>query len=184
MADDAREEPEVPTQPAAHELRHRSTDRILVCDDDPEIVDLYQMLLADHGYTVRTAYSGSECLVQARAWLPHVIILDVLMPELGGLEVCQLLRGQQETAGIPIIFVSALVQDHDRVAGLNAGADDYMTKPFNLDELLARIITALRHASNRRADVLRRIREDEARDEAAQDEDDPEDDPDIDDEES
>ncbi len=117
--------------------------RVLVVDDEPDIVRLLTFALQADGYQVISAKNGSDGLERARQEQPDVVILDVMMPGMDGFEVCNELRSKPETASLPIIMLSALGQVSDRVKGLRAGADDYVPKPVNLDELSARVSALL-----------------------------------------
>jgi len=117
--------------------------RVLVVDDEPDIVRLLTFALQADGYQVYSAKNGSEGLERARQEKPDVVILDVMMPGMDGFEVCNELRSKPDTASLPIIMLSALGQVSDRVKGLRAGADDYVPKPVNLDELSARVAALL-----------------------------------------
>jgi len=113
--------------------------RILVVDDEPEAVDLVAFNLRQAGYEVVSAADGGEALRRARAQLPDLIVLDVMLPELDGLEVCKILRRDPTTAAIPILMLTAKASEVDRVLGLELGADDYVTKPFSPRELILRV---------------------------------------------
>jgi len=117
--------------------------RILVVDDDPEILSLLRRGLAYEGYIVDEAKDGKEALAKANVSPPDLVILDVMMPGLDGLEVCQRLR---QVGDVPILMLSAKRTVPDRIAGLDRGADDYLVKPFAFDELLARIRVLLRRS--------------------------------------
>lgn len=117
--------------------------RILVIDDEPNIVDLIRRGLLYEGYVVDAAYDGEHGLDQARLEPPDVIILDVMLPGLDGIEVCRRLRAGS-AHDVPILMLTAKDSVPDRVAGLDAGADDYLVKPFAFDELLARLRALLR----------------------------------------
>jgi two-component system response regulator MprA len=116
--------------------------RILVIDDEPQVVDLVQWELTEAGYVVDVAYDGESGLAQAWHNPPDLVLLDVVLPDLDGLAVCQRLR--IEGGMVPILMLTARDAVPDRVAGLDAGADDYLAKPFALDELLARVRALLR----------------------------------------
>jgi DNA-binding response OmpR family regulator len=120
--------------------------RILVVDDDPEVAKSIEASLRDY-YKVFVVYSGVEAIKEARRHPPDLIVLDVLMPDMDGLETCRQLRIDPVLANIPILFLTALGRPEDRVAGFRAGADDYLTKPFNLEELQLRIKAVLRRVS-------------------------------------
>jgi two-component system phosphate regulon response regulator PhoB len=113
--------------------------KILVVDDEPEAVELLEFNLNQAGFDVATAADGAEALKKARASLPGLILLDLMLPEVDGLEVCKMLRRDPATAAIPIVMVTAKAAEIDRVLGLELGADDYVTKPFSPRELVLRI---------------------------------------------
>lgn len=113
--------------------------RILVVDDEPDALELVAFNLRQAGYEVAAAEDGAEALEKARATLPHLIVLDVMLPEMNGLEVCKILRRDPATARIPIIMLTAKAGEIDRVLGLELGADDYVTKPFSPRELVLRV---------------------------------------------
>jgi len=113
--------------------------KILVVDDEPEAVELVEFNLKQAGYDVVTAADGAEALKKARTVLPGLVLLDLMLPEVDGLEVCKMLRRDPATAGIPIIMVTAKAAEIDRILGLELGADDYITKPFSPRELVLRV---------------------------------------------
>ena len=115
---------------------------ILVCDDDKDIVDAIQIYLAQEGYTILKAYNGLQALEIIREHEVHLAILDIMMPQMDGIRTTIKLR--EENNSVPILFLSAKSEDSDKVLGLNIGADDYITKPFNPLELIARVKSALR----------------------------------------
>jgi two-component system OmpR family response regulator len=114
---------------------------VLVVDDEPYITDLVGMALRYEGYDVTVAANGREALSRATERRPDIVVLDIALPDLTGLDVCERLRYQ---ADLPIVFLTAKDAAEDKIAGLRAGGDDYVTKPFNLDELIARIRAVLR----------------------------------------
>lgn len=118
--------------------------KILVVDDEPDAVELVEFNLKNAGFEVVTAADGAAALKKARASLPDLIVLDVMLPEVDGLEVCKMLRRDSATSGIPIIMLTAKAAEIDRVLGLELGADDYVTKPFSPRELMLRIKGLLR----------------------------------------
>ena len=126
--------------------------RILVVDDDPEIVSFLKRGLAYEGYTIDTAGDGTEALAKARQIEPDLVILDIMMPGLDGIEVSKRLRQASE---VPILMLTAKATVADRVAGLDSGADDYLVKPFAFDELLARIRALLRRSQPAEGEALR-----------------------------
>ena len=113
--------------------------KLLVVDDEPDAVELVEFNLKQAGFEVATAPDGAEALKKARAVRPDLIVLDVMLPELDGLEVCRILRRDPATAAIPILMLTARAAEVDRVVGLELGADDYVTKPFSPRELVLRI---------------------------------------------
>lgn len=117
---------------------------ILVIEDEPQIRRFLRATLTNHGYRLAEADSGQDGIAQTARQLPDLLILDLGLPDLDGLEVARRLR---EWSQVPIIILSARGQEQDKVAALDAGADDYLTKPFGMGELLARIRVALRHAA-------------------------------------
>ncbi|HEY9840934.1 MAG TPA: response regulator transcription factor [Candidatus Obscuribacterales bacterium] len=129
--------------------------RILLADDDATVLGFVQMVLESKGYQVLTARNGSEALEVFFDQLPDVVLLDVLMPQVNGIDVCQRIRAAAPL--VPIIFLTARQQVQDMVSGFDSGADDYITKPFNRHELLARVQAALR-----RVDAIRRQRHESA----------------------
>jgi two-component system phosphate regulon response regulator PhoB len=131
--------------------------KILVVDDEPDILEMVGVNLKAAGFEVVTAASGAEALRKVQAISPSLIVLDVLLPESDGLDVCKGVRRDPKTAGIPIIMLTAKASEVDRVVGLELGADDYMTKPFSPRELVLRIKKLLtRHAAPAMpADTLR-----------------------------
>ncbi len=118
--------------------------KILVVDDEPDVLRLVEYNLNAANYDVVTAADGLNALKKARAIMPNLIILDLMLPELDGLEVCKLLRRDPTTAAIPIIMLTAKAAEMDRVLGLELGADDYVTKPFSPRELVLRVKRLLR----------------------------------------
>jgi len=118
--------------------------KILVVDDEPDVLHLVQYNLNAADYDVVTASDGEQALKKVRAAPPDLIILDLMLPELDGLEVCKILRRDQTTASIPIIMLTAKAAEMDRVLGLELGADDYVTKPFSPRELVLRVKRLLR----------------------------------------
>jgi two-component system response regulator VicR len=125
--------------------------RILVVDDEPPIVDLLTYNLRRANYEVVTAADGEEALVKARKEAPDLIILDLMLPRVDGLEVCRALRRERD---VPIIMLTARDSEVDRVVGLELGADDYVVKPFSVRELMARVKNVLRRAEPRQVEEV------------------------------
>ena len=122
----------------------RSAPKILVVDDEPDAAELVEFNLTAAGFAVILAADGEEAVRKARENEPDLIVLDVMLPELDGLEVCKLLRRESATARVPILMLTARAAEIDRVLGLELGADDYVTKPFSPRELVLRIKGLLR----------------------------------------
>jgi PleD family two-component response regulator len=118
-------------------------ESILVVDDEPHIRRILQFLLDQHGYKVLSAGQGQEAISLARSYAPDLILLDIMMPHMDGFEVCRHLRADYRTSQIPIIMVTAKGEMTDRVRGLEGGANDYLTKPYDNKELLARVRATL-----------------------------------------
>ncbi len=122
--------------------------KVLVVDDEPDAVEVIEFNLKQAGFDVITAPDGEEALRKARAKSPDLIVLDVMLPELDGFEVCKVLRRDPATAGVPIIMLTAKAAEVDRVVGLELGADDYVTKPFSPRELVLRVRKLLERGRN------------------------------------
>jgi diguanylate cyclase (GGDEF)-like protein len=125
-------------------LNTKQKAKILVVDDIPVNIQLLQTHLSSTGYDTLVAGNGEEALLRVKEKKPDLILLDVMMPKLDGFETCRLLKSNQETRYIPIIMVTALNEIEDKIKGIEAGADDFITKPFNKLELLARVKSLLR----------------------------------------
>ena len=124
--------------------------KVLVVDDDVRTVELVKLYLSREGYRVLTAYDGVEALRLAREGRPDLIVLDLMLPDIYGLEVCRVLRRESD---VPIIMLTARTTDQDKLTGLDAGADDYVTKPFSPGELAARVRAVLRRLPGERVPV-------------------------------
>jgi len=126
--------------------------RILVVDDEPQILQALGTTLRGAGYEIETAETGEDALVKAKVRPPDGVILDLVLPGMSGVEVCRELRGWSDAA---VLVLSVVGDEPEKVAALDAGADDYVTKPFGMDELLARLRAALRRAQPETEPVLR-----------------------------
>jgi len=127
---------------------------ILIVDDEPDLVATVDYNLRREGYTTRTAASGRDALAAAaQAPLPDLIVLDLMLPDMPGTEVCRRLRSADATRGLPILMLTAKGDEIDRVVGFEVGADDYVTKPFSVRELLLRIGAILRRAQQEQGDA-------------------------------
>jgi two-component system KDP operon response regulator KdpE len=131
-------------------ISERHGARILIADDEPAIRRAVQTNLARHGFQIGTAETGREAIERAATFRPDLVLLDLGLPDLDGLEVIRALR---ERGSTPIVVLSVRGQERDKVAALDLGADDYLTKPFGVDELLARVRVALRHVARPAAGV-------------------------------
>lgn len=129
------------------------TPRILVVDDEPNLVEVLTMGLSFDSFDVAAAGSGREALEQVAAFRPHLIVLDVMLPDMEGFEVAERLGAARGET--PIIFLTARDETSDKVRGLSSGGDDYVTKPFSLEELIARVRTILRRTGTLAADAGR-----------------------------
>ena len=133
------------------------THSVLIADDEEDILKLVGTSLAGAGFTVVEAQSGAEALEKAMSEPPALIVLDVMLPGMTGLELCRVLKGDARTRHIPIIMLTAKAQEIDRVVGLELGADDYVTKPFSPRELVLRVKAQIRRSQGKEepADTLR-----------------------------
>lgn len=118
--------------------------RILLVDDEPDILEFVGYNLRKEGYEVRTASNGREALEEATTWLPHLILLDVMMPEMDGIAACQALRQHPELDKTIICFLSARSEDESQLAGFEVGADDYLAKPIKVQILVSRVKALLK----------------------------------------
>lgn len=141
-----------PTAPAAPAATPKGRKRILVVDDERDLVDLITYNLQRNGYTVLTAGDGNEALDIATRELPDLVVLDLMLPGIDGTEVARRLKSDSRTQSIPIIMLTAKSEETDVVVGLTLGADDYVTKPFSMKILLARLQTILRRAEQTAGD--------------------------------
>ena len=126
-----------------------TAQKILIVDDEPDIIELVSYNLKKAGYTVAAASDGEEALTKVREIRFDLIILDLMLPGIHGMEFCRILRNNPKTAAAPIIMLTAKGEETDKIQGLEAGADDYMTKPFSPKELVARVKAVLRRSGER-----------------------------------
>jgi two-component system, OmpR family, response regulator len=145
-----KEDPQMPNGATPH--------RVLVVDDEPNLAEVVTMALRFQGFTVQTAGTGREALAAVAKFKPHLMVLDVMLPDMEGFDVATRLGAQR--AGVPIIFLTARDATEDKVRGLSGGGDDYMTKPFSLEELVARIRTILRRTGQATPESSRLVFED------------------------
>ncbi|MFA5263911.1 MAG: response regulator transcription factor [Opitutaceae bacterium] len=124
-----------------------SPQKILVVDDEADVANLLAFNLKAKGFTVQTLNHAIQVLSTVRAFMPDLIILDIMMPELNGIQICRMLQADPLLKRIPVIFLTAKTDEQDRIQGLEAGADDYVCKPFSPRELLLRVQSVLRRAA-------------------------------------
>ena len=124
-------------------------NKILIVDDEPDIVELVTYNLKKDGFRVTTASGGEEALDKIRKGAFDLVVLDLMLPGIQGVEICRIIRNDPKTAGTPIIMLTAKGEEVDRVIGLESGADDYITKPFSARELIARIKAVLRRTGEK-----------------------------------
>jgi PleD family two-component response regulator len=124
--------------------------RVLIADDNPQGAELLEAYLGDSGYELRSAADGEQTLQQVAAWLPDLILLDIMMPRLSGFEVCKRLRANPATRDVAVLMITALDQPSDIERALEAGTDDFLSKPINKNELLLRVRSLLRSRQYKR----------------------------------
>ena len=113
--------------------------KILIVDDNADLLTVLRLGFSKAGYVVRTADNGAVALKKARTFEPDLLLLDLIMPEMDGFAICETLKKNPATAGIPIVVLTGLASELSRFAGLESGADEYLTKPFNFNEILAKV---------------------------------------------
>jgi two-component system phosphate regulon response regulator PhoB len=121
--------------------------KILIVDDEADVTELVSYHLKAKGYQVQTTNNPNTSLGVARTFLPDLVILDVMMPDLNGIQICRLLRADPQLKNVPVIFLTAKAEESDRIQGLETGADDYICKPFSTKELVLRVSTVLRRVT-------------------------------------
>ena len=125
---------------------NNSDIKILLVDDEPDILEIVGYNLRNEGYQIFTANNGQEAIKSAKKNIPHLILLDIMMPEMDGIEACEKIRKIKSLENVVISFLTARGEDYSQVAGFESGADDYITKPFSPRELVARVKALLRRA--------------------------------------
>lgn len=120
--------------------------KILVVDDEPDVTNLLEYALKSKGFTVEAVNNPTASIGLARTFLPDLVILDVMMPEINGIQICRMLRADPQLKRVPVIFLTAKAEEDDRIQGLETGADDYVSKPFSTKELILRVQSILRRA--------------------------------------
>jgi two-component system phosphate regulon response regulator PhoB len=131
--------------------------RILIVDDESDVTDLLAYNLKAKGYTVEALNNPHGSIGLARTFAPDLVILDVMMPDLSGIQVCRMLRADPRLKHVPVIFLTAKAEEEDRIQGLESGADDYICKPFSVRELVLRVQSLLRRAGDPAPDLPKRL---------------------------
>ncbi len=134
-------------------MPENSRKKILVVDDESDVADLVAYHLKAKGFAVETVNDPTQSIGIARSLLPDLVILDVMMPEINGIQICRMLRADPKLKQVPVIFLTAKVEENDRVQGLETGADDYICKPFSTKELVLRVQNLLRRTSEKPHDA-------------------------------
>ncbi len=131
--------------------------KILVVDDEPDVTDLLAYTLKTKGYSVEAVNNPHASIGLARSFLPDLVILDVMMPELSGIQICRMLRADPQLKRVPVIFLTAKAEEGDRIQGLESGADDYICKPFSTKELSLRVQSILRRVTEAGSEPTKRL---------------------------
>jgi two-component system phosphate regulon response regulator PhoB len=131
--------------------------KILVVDDEPDVTDLVAYHLKAKGFHVESVNDATASIARARSFQPDLLILDIMMPHLSGIQICRILRADARLSKVPIIFLTAKAEPHDRIEGLESGADDYMGKPFSPKELVLRVESILRRLAAPRESTSARL---------------------------
>ena len=133
-------------------------EKILIVDDEKDICDLIELNLLSNGFKeIKTAYDGKSAVKIVREWLPDLILLDLMLPEIDGIQICRLLKNDDSLKNIPIIMLTAKSSEYDIVSGLECGADDYITKPFSNKILLERIKAQLRKVNREKTIIYKNL---------------------------
>lgn len=138
-------------------MSEQKPKKILVVDDESDVTDLVSYHLKAKGFVVQALNDPNRSVGTARSFMPDLVILDVMMPELNGLQICRMLRADPTLNRVPIIFLTAKAEENDRVQGLELGADDYISKPFSVKELILRVQTILRRLADPRAEAVSKL---------------------------
>lgn len=145
---------------ASASLRHMAdtrSKRILIVDDEPDVTELVSYQLRAKGYTVEALNNPTQSISRIRTFQPDLIILDVMMPDISGIQICRMLRADPKSKAIPVVFLTARAEEADRVLGLEVGGDDYICKPFSVKELTLRVQGLLRRISTAEEELPRRL---------------------------
>jgi two-component system phosphate regulon response regulator PhoB len=139
-------------------MSEQRSKKILIVDDEPDVADLVSYHLKAKGYQVATENSPTVSIATARSFLPDLVILDIMMPDLNGMQVCRILRADPRLAHVPIIFLTAKAEECDRISGFETGCDDYICKPFSTKELVLRVQSIIRRTSKSDAPDKERLK--------------------------
>lgn len=131
--------------------------KVLIVDDESDVTDLVGYHLKAKGFTVEALNDPNSSVGVARSFLPDLVILDVMMPDLNGIQICRMLRADPKLKRVPVIFLTAKAEENDRVQGLETGADDYISKPFSVKELVLRVMAIIRRLQEARPDEPRKL---------------------------
>lgn len=131
--------------------------KVLVVDDEVDVAEIIRYQLKSHGFTVEVANDPGEVIGMCRRFCPDLVILDVMMPDINGYQLCRLMRSDPELSRIPVVFLTAKTQEEDRIQGLEVGADDYICKPFSNKELVLRVQSILRRSQGKGPDEGKRL---------------------------
>ena len=149
--------PTIGYRPVKKPKPENKIQKVLVVDDEPDVADLVAFHLKAGGYQVKTVNNPNVSIGIARSFLPDLIILDIMMPELNGIQICRVLRADPELKHVPIIFLTGRAEPDDRIAGFEGGCDDYVCKPFIIKELMLRIQSLLRRATKQPVTGIKRL---------------------------
>jgi two-component system phosphate regulon response regulator PhoB len=138
-------------------MAEQKAKKILIIDDEPDVADLVAYHLRAKGYQTEIVTNPNVGVGTARSFLPDLVILDIMMPDLNGIQICRILRADQKLKEIPIIFLTAKAEEADRIAGFETGCDDYVCKPFSIKELILRVQSILRRVSEGESDGTKRL---------------------------
>lgn len=138
-------------------MTEKKPRKILVVDDEPDVTELLAYNLKAKGFVVETVNNPNSSVGLARTFLPDLVILDVMMPELNGIQICRMLRADPKLKDVPVIFLTAKAEENDRIQGLETGADDYICKPFSIKEVVLRVQSILRRVSEGEGGEVKRF---------------------------
>ncbi len=138
-------------------MAEQKPKKVLIIDDEPDVADLVAYHLKAKGYQTETVTNPNVGVGTARTFMPDLVILDIMMPDLNGIQICRILRADPKLRKTPILFLTARAEEADRIAGFETGCDDYVCKPFSIKELTLRIQSILRRASDEPSDGIKRL---------------------------